>query len=126
MTTQTSASEQIEELQRQIEQLRHRSVQELRVKLAEARHTVVALEKQIEELTGKAASSSAAPQKRTRTSISIDQVVAAIRNGATNYRAVANELGCSPITVAKKVETEGKAAGIRSTGAKASFKLALK
>ncbi len=125
MTTQTSASEQIEELQRQIEQLRHRSVQELRVKLAEARHTVVALEKQIEELTGKAATT-AAPQKRTRTSITIEQVVGAIRNGATNYRTVANELGCSPITVAKKVETEGKAAGIRSTGAKASFKLAVK
>lgn len=125
MSNNLSASEQIEELQRQIEALRDRSLLELKVKLGEARHTVAVLEKQISELTGKSASE--APVKtRRRTSITIDQVVDAIKGGATNYRAVANALGCSPITVAKKIELEGKAAGIRSSGQKASFRLFLK
>lgn len=125
MSNSLSASEQIEELQRQIESLKHRSLLELKVKLGEARHTVVALEKQIEEITGKSAP---APVEgvRKRTTITIQQVVAAIKEGASNYRAVANALGCSPITVAKKIELEGKAAGIKSSGQKASFKLFLK
>ncbi len=131
----SSVSEEIEELERQIAQLRHRSLLELKIKLGEARHTVADLEKKIAELTGKAVSGSseaAAPAsgekptgKRKRVIISIDQVVQSIKGGATNYRQIARELGCSPITVAKKVEAEGNAAGIRSTGHKASFKLKL-
>ncbi len=124
MPNSLSASEQIAELQRQIESLRHRSIQELRVKLAEARHNVALLEKQIAELTGKSVSDKGKVRKRT--SITIGQVVAAIKAGATNYKAVAAALGCSPITVAKKIEAEGKSAGIRSTGQKASFKLFVK
>jgi hypothetical protein len=128
MSNNLSASEQIEELERQIVQLKHRSLLELKVKLAEARHTVVVLEKQIEEITGKApASGGAEPkQRKARTSITIAQVVAAIKGGATNYKAVAGVLGCSPITVAKKIEAEGKANGIKSTGQKATFKLLVK
>lgn len=126
MSNTPSAQEQIEELERQIEQLRHRSLLELKVKLAEARHAVVVLEKQLEEVTGKPAATSVEKPRRTRTSISIAQVVESIRGGASNYRAIAKELGCSPITVAKKVEAEGKAAGIKSSGAKATFKLSVK
>jgi len=126
MSNNLSASEQIEELQRQIEALRHRSLLELKVKLGEARHTVAVLEKQIGELTGKTPAPAAPEKSRKRTSITIAQVVDAIKGGATNYRAVATALGCSPITVAKKIEAEGKAAGIRSSGQKASFKLFLK
>jgi len=127
MSNTPSASEQIELLQQQIEQLKHRSLLELKVKLAEARHNVVALEKQIEGITGKAAAADEPRgEKRSRKSITIEQVVEAIKGGATNYKAVANALGCSPITVTKKIQTEGKAAGIKSTGQKASFKLLVK
>ncbi len=129
MSNTLSASEQIEELERQIVQLKHRSLLELKVKLAEARHAVVVLEKQIEEISGKAPASGGAvepKQRKARTSITIAQVVAAIKGGALNYKAVANALGCSPITVAKKIEAEGKAAGIKSTGQKATFKLSVK
>lgn len=125
MSNSLSASDQIAELQRQIEALRHRSLQELKVKLAEARHNVALLEKQIAELTGKGAGLEKG-KVRKRTSITIAQVVSAIKAGATNYKAVAAALGCSPITVAKKIEAEGKSAGIRSTGQKASFKLSVK
>ncbi len=135
--TTRSVTEEIQELERQLVDLKHRSLLELKVKLGEARHAVALLERQIEALvnegseksepvTSAAGSSSAAPQRRTRISITIEQVVEAIRGGASNYRQIANILGCSPITVAKKVEAEGKAAGIKSSGQKGSFKLFLK
>lgn len=127
MTTTTSATQQIEELQLQIERLKERSLLELKVKLAEARHTVINLEREIAELTGKAATPAAPSNgRRPRTTITIDQVVTSIRKGATNFRAVAGVLGCSPVTVAKKIEAEGKKAGIYSQGQKASFKLFIK
>ena len=126
MSNTPTAKEQIEELERQIAQLRHRSLLELKVKLAEARHAVVVLEKQLEDASGKPAVPAGEKPRRTRTSVSIEQIAEVIRGGAKNYRAVAKELGCSPITVAKKVEAEGKAAGIKSTGAKATFKLTVK
>jgi len=126
MSNNPTASEQIEELERQLVQLRHRSVLELKVKLAEARHAVVMLEKQIEGITGKAPAATEAKQRKARTSITIAQVVAAIKEGATNYKTVAAALGCSPLTVAKKIEKEGKAVGIKSTGQKAAFKLLVK
>lgn len=119
------ATEQIENLQRQIEQLRHRAVLELKVKLAEARALVVDLQNQIEKLTGEPVSGKPAGRK-SRTSVTIAQIVEAIKGGATNYRAVAAKLGTSSATVAKKIKEEGKAAGVGSTGRKATFKLTAK
>ena len=138
-TTTRSVTEEIEELERQLADLKRRSLLELKVKLGEARHTVALLERKIEELTHEsgtkpevaiaapvAAPEAAAPAKRTRVSITIEGVVEAIRKGSSNYRQIAEALGCSPITVSKKVEAEGEAAGIRSSGQKGSFKLFLK
>ena len=122
-TNSTQATEQIEDLQRQIEQLKHRAILELKVKLAEARAHVVELQSQIEKITGGAVEQK---QRKTRTSVTIQQVVDAIRSGAVNYRAVANKLGTSAATVAKKIKVEGKAAGISSTGQKAAFTLRVK
>ena len=119
----TGATEQIEDLQRQIEQLKHRAILELKVKLAEARALVVELQGQIEKVTGEVVSEK---PRKARTSVTIQQVVEAIKGGATNYRAIANKLGSSAATVAKKIKTEGKAAGISSTGQKASFTLRVK
>lgn len=124
-TNASGATEQIEDLQRQIEQLKHRAVLELKVKLAEARALVVDLQSQIAKVTGEVASEKPSGRK-PRTSVTVQQVVAAIKDGATNYRAVAVKLGTSAATVAKKIKAEGKAAGITSTGQKASFKLLAK
>ena len=121
----TAATQQIEDLQRQIEQLKHRAVLELKVKLAEARALVVDLQSQIEKMTGEAVSEKTSTRK-PRTSVTIDQVVAAIKAGASNYRTVAAKLGSSTATVTKKVKAEGKAAGITSVGQKASFRLMVK
>lgn len=123
MTSPVAATEQIEDLQRQIEQLKHRAILELKVKLAEARALVVELQSQIEKFSGEVA-----PEKtrKARISVTIAQVVDAIKGGATNYRAIATKLGTSAATVAKKIKTEGKAAGISSTGQKAAFALRVK
>ena len=126
MSTTPSASEQIEELQQQIERLKHRSVLQLRVQLAEARNTVSSLESEIQKLTGKAAETEKTAGKKPRTSVTIEDVVQAIKGGATNYRTVASKLGSTAATVTKKIKEQGKAAGITSTGQKASFKLILK
>ena len=125
-TGATGASEQIEDLQRQIEQLKHRAVLELKVKLAEARALVVDLQGQIAKLTGEVAPEKVSSGRKPRTSVTVEQVAAAIKGGATNYRTIASKLGSSAATVAKKIKTEGKAAGITSSGQKASFKLSVK
>jgi len=126
-TNPVAATEQIEDLQRQIEQLKHRAILELKVKLAEARALVVDLQSQMEKVSGEVApTTKPAGTRKPRTSVTIQQVVDAIKGGASNYRAVANKLGTSAATVAKKIKMEGKAAGISSTGAKASFTLRVK
>ena len=122
----STAQEQIEELQRQIENLRNRAVLELKVKLAEARNNVSEFERQISEMTGSAAPAKANEPRKARVSVTIKQIVEAIQGGATNYRAVANTLGCSPANVAKNIKAEGKKAGIRSRGEKANFTLSVK
>lgn len=124
-TSASGATEQIEDLQRQIQQLKHRAILELKVKLAEARALVVDLQAQIAKLAGEVVEEKPAGRK-SRTSVTIQQVVDAIKGGATNYRTVANKLGASPATVAKKIKAEGKAAGVSSVGQKASFKLVVK
>ena len=129
MTNQTNpvaATEQIEDLQRQIEQLKHRAILELKVKIAEARALVVELQDQLAKLSGEFAPAKPVATRKARTSVTIQQVVDAIKGGATNYRAVANKLGSSAATVTKKIKEEGKAAGITSTGEKAAFTLSVK
>ena len=126
LTNPIAATDQIEDLQRQIEQLKHRAILELKVKLAEARALVVELQSQMEKLSGEVAPAKPATTRKPRTSVTIQQVVEAIKGGATNYRAVANKLGTSAATVAKKIKMEGKVAGISSTGEKASFRLRVK
>jgi len=122
----TTTEDQIREIQLQIERLKERSVLELRVKLAEAKGQVLALEKQIEKVTGKAPETAAAVARKPRVSVTIEQIVSAIKEGATNYRAVAAKLGCSSQTIANKIKDEGKKAGIKSSGERAFFKLGVK
>ena len=126
MSTATSAAEQIEELQQQIERLKDRSILELRVKLAEARGVVADLEAEIQKMTGEEKGAGAPRTRKQRTSVTIADVVKAINAGATNYRAVATKLGATAATVAKKIKAEGKEAGISSIGQKAAFKLLVK
>ena len=121
-----NTKEQIQELERQIENLRSRAVMELKVKLADARNQVVEIQKEIAKLTDSNSSDTASIVKNPRLTITIKQVVEAIRGGATNYKMVADKLGCSKSGVAKKVKEEGKKAGITSSGEKSNFVLTVK
>lgn len=116
-----TTEEQIQELELQIIRLKERSVFDLRVKLAEAKGLVVDLARKIEELTGSAPVTNG--RRKPRVSITIAQVIEAIKGGAVNHLAIAAKLGCSTATVAKKIKDEGKKAGIKSTGKRAFFKL---
>jgi len=121
-----TAQEQIEEIQRQIVNLRHQAVLELKVKLADARATVAALERELAQTIGSTAPEQASKSKQARVSITVGQIVEAIKAGAYNYRSVAAKLGCSPANVNNKIKAEGKSAGITSTGEKANFRLSVR
>lgn len=118
--------EQIQDLERQIKNLRGRAVMELKVKLVDARNRVVEIQKEIDELTSSKNPDTASIVKKPRLTITVKQVVEAIRGGATNYKMIADKLGCSKSGVAKKVKEEGKKAGITSSGEKSNFVLSVK
>ncbi len=124
----STTQEQIAELQRQIENLRHRAIMELKVKLADTRNQVLDIQNKIAELSGNSADSVTAnpPASKARVSVTIQQIAEAIKGGKTNYRAVAEALGCSSSNVANKIRKEGKKAGILSRGNKANFVLLVK
>ena len=121
-----NTQEQIQDLERQIENLRSRAVMELKVKLVDARNQVVEIQKEIAKLTGGDSPDTANVVKKPRVKITIKDVVEAIRGGATNYKTVADKLGCSKSAVASKIKAEGKKAGITSSGEKSNFVLAVK
>ena len=112
--------EQIQDLERQIKNLRSRAVMELKVKLSTARNRVIEIQKEIADFTGGENPPTANAVKKPRITITIKQIVEAIRGGATNYKMVADKLGCSKSSVAKKIKEEGKKAGINCSGEKAN------
>ena len=118
--------EQIQDLERQIQNLRGRAVMELKVKLVDARNRVAEIQKEIAKLTGSDSSDTTSVIKKPRITITIKQIVEAIRGGATNYKMVADKLGCSKSAVSKKIKEEGKKAGITSSGEKSNFVLTVK
>ena len=80
-----NTQEQIQDLERQIENLRSRAVMELKVKLVDARNQVVEIQKEIAKLTGGDSPDTSNVVKKPRVKITIKDVVEAIRGGATNY-----------------------------------------
>jgi len=75
---------------------------ELKVKLVEARNWEVEIQKEIETLTGNGNPDTTNVIKSPRVTITVKQIVEAIRDGPINYKMVANKLGCSKSSVAKK------------------------
>ncbi len=128
MTNTLNTQDQIAELEGQIENLRHRAIMELKVKLADARNQVADLQNKIAELSGNSADSAMAnhPASKARVSVTIKQIAEAIKGGKTKYRAIADALGCSPSNVANKIRKEGKKAGITSRDNKSNFVLSVK
>ncbi|MCX6966664.1 MAG: hypothetical protein NTZ46_02605 [Verrucomicrobia bacterium] len=110
MSTPT-ASEQIEQLERQIQGLKKQALIELHEQLAEARKTVADLEKELAQLTGKPAEESgAAPSARRtrRQSISDEELKPMVlkamaqhgMNGL-NAKEIAARVGQDPLRIRK-------------------------
>jgi len=62
----STASEQIQQLEKKILELKQQALDELKEQLAAAKKTVADLEKELAQLTGKPAEASAAPARRPR------------------------------------------------------------
>jgi len=112
MSTPT-ASEQIEQLERQILDLKKQALVELREKLAEARKTVADLEKELAQLTGKSteeptAAATATTRRTRRASVTDDALKPLIlkamaqhgMNGL-NAKDIASHVGQDPLRIRK-------------------------
>ena len=103
-----SAVEQIEQLEKQIQELKHQALTELKEKLAEAKKNVIALEKELTELTGQPVTAEKVViRKSRRPSISdedlklkILKVMAAHATGLS-ASAIANLVEQDPMRVRK-------------------------
>ncbi|MEI6561187.1 MAG: hypothetical protein WCO68_03780 [Verrucomicrobiota bacterium] len=106
-----TASEQIEQLERQILDLKKQALVELREKLAEARKTVADLEKELAQLTGKATEEPAAAvttRRSRRPSVTDDDLKPMVlkamaqhgMNGL-NAKDIAGHVGQDPLRIRK-------------------------
>ena len=110
MSTPT-ASEQIEQLERQILDLKKQALVELREKLAEARKAAADLEKELAQLTGKSAeepTSTPATRRTRRPSISDDalkplvlKAMAQHGMNGLNAKEIAVRVGQDPLRIRK-------------------------
>ncbi|MDD5349872.1 MAG: hypothetical protein PHQ12_06645 [Chthoniobacteraceae bacterium] len=107
-----TASEQIEQLEKKISELKRQALAELNEKLAAAQKTVADLEKQLAEHTGKPiaeASLVAAPARRTRRPSISDEdlkpliLKAMAQKGITglNAKEIADSVGQDPLRIRK-------------------------
>ena len=120
--------EEIKKHQEAIAALTNEAVSALKEKRKALLAEVAEVDAQLEKLTG--SSASVAPKARKPRSpsvdVSIEQVVKAIKDGKTNNAQISKALGCSPAKVKAVVSDSGKAAGITSSGERASFAYSLK
>ena len=109
MSTPT-ASQQIEELEQKIRELRHQAIAELKEQLAQARKNVSELESQLAQLTGEAVETApAAPARRTRrASISDEELKPMILKAMAQYgtaglnaKEIAGHVGQDPLRIRK-------------------------
>jgi len=133
MAQPTSATEQIEILQQQIEKLKQQALAELQEKLTEARKTVVDLEKQLEQLTGKPAkgapaAAAAKPARTRRPSVSDEDLKQEILKLLANEgkyglsaKAIAEHLDQNYIRILKFIEANPKALKRQGSGRSQRF-----
>lgn len=103
-----TATQQIEQLEAQIQGLRQQALAELQEKLAEARRTVAELEKQLAGMTGKHAEPAAPARRTRRPSISNEQLKPLVLKAMAekgvnglNAKEIAEAVGQDPMRVRK-------------------------
>lgn len=115
MASKTNALDKIEELQKQIVQLKQEAVDELKQKLAEARHVVATLEDELETLTGRSSASEARPRRTRRPSITDEalqpqllKVMAQHGKEGMNAKQLAERLNQDALRVRKFISSNPK------------------
>jgi len=105
-TTQSSASQKIQELELQIRQLKEDAVLELKEKLISARRAVADLEHELEDLTGKAAPTGIIRIRARHESIAdedlkprILEIFALNGKNGLNAKQIAEAVGQAPIRI---------------------------
>ena len=115
--------DEIKKHEEAIAALKGEAVNALREKRKALQAELAAVEADIQKLNGTETSGGKKTRKTRSPSvdITIDQVVKEIKAGKTNNAQISRSLGCSPAKVKTAVAQDGKAAGITSTGERASF-----
>ena len=128
MATKTNALGKIEELQQQIEQLKHEAVAELKQKLNEARGVVASLENELAELTGKSAPAEARPRRSRRPSITDEELrghllkaMAAEGKTGLNAKELAGKVNQDPLRVRKFIKDNPKTLKRQGSGPGTKF-----
>ena len=118
----TTTQQEIDELKRRLESLREQAEDEIRQKLAEARHVVSDLERQLSEVTGRPSASeikaqlAASTSRVRRPSISdeelktqILQIVATTNQHGINAKQIATAINQTPVRVRQFITSNPKA-----------------
>lgn len=115
MATKTNALGKIEELQKQIEQLKQEAVDELKQQLNAARKVVAALEEELGELTGKPPVAETRTRRTRRPSVTDDdlrgqllKVMAAEGKLGLNAKELAGKVNQDPLRVRKFIKDNAK------------------
>ena len=128
MATKTNALGKIEELQKQIEQLKQEAVDELKQQLNEARKAVAALEEELAELTGKAAAPETRTRRTRRPSITDDELrgqilkaMAAEGKLGLNAKELAGKVNQDPLRIRKFIKDSPKTLKRQGSGPGTKF-----
>ena len=132
MANSTSALSKIEELQKQIETLKHQAVEEVKQKLAEAREVVSQLESELAELTGKPREEEESrPRRVRRPSISDEHLRAFVLKAMAdhgkhgmNAKELADKVGQDALRVRKFIKGNPKLLKRQGSGPGTKFFLA--
>jgi len=128
MATQSSSLEKIQELESQIRQLKDDAVLELKEKLISARRAVSDLEKELEELTGKAAPTGIIRLRARHETISdedlkprILEIFALNGKNGMNAKNIAEAVGQAPVRIREFLKKYPKVLKRQGTGPGTKF-----
>ena len=128
MATPTNALDKIEELQKQIAQLKQEAIDELKQQLNEAREVVAELEDELAELTGRPAEAEGRTRRNRRPSITDEELrgqmlkaMAAEGKTGMNAKQIAEKVNQDPLRIRKFIKENPKALKRQGAGPGTKF-----
>ncbi len=128
MATKPNALDKIEELEKQIAQLKHEAVDEVKQKLLEARRIVIALEDELANLTGRPSGTETRVRRTRRPSITDEalqpqllKVMAQHGKEGMNAKQLAEKLNQDALRVRKFIKDNAKVLKRQGSGPGTKF-----